>query len=158
MVDASISKKRFLAIVVATVAILIAAATPAYAFYYVHGDEAAESQSKGAMEILCTVDNTANGGSVWTGLIFIPDGGTPADAVREMLMTSESQQGQAALHDYSYQSIEKLIAGGQWTCTVYAAESQKPGTQTERDSSGTQVTDLKSATLQRYDSVVFIAE
>lgn len=159
MVDATISKKHFLAIALATVAVLAVIAAPAYAFYYVHGVDGAVSEgTNGAMEVLCTVDETANGGTVWTGLVFVPVGSTPADVAKEMMQTSESQNGVDALHDYSYDSIEQLVSKGNWTCTVYAAESQAPGTQTERDADGTKVTDLGSTTLQRYDSVVFTAE
>ena len=142
---------------------VFAIAAPAYAFYYVHGnDYGVKEDTNGAMEIVCTVDDSAAGGAARTNLIFIPVNGTPAQCLDQMITSSESQNGLAAIHNYEYapasEYIKDGLSNGTWTCTVYEAAAQAPGTQAEYDGTGTEVTDLDSTVLQRYDSVVFKAK
>ena len=134
--------KRFLAIAVACcVCALIA--VPAYAFYYVHSDEGTQVESKGVYEITCVLDETAQGGSVRSELVIVPEGSTVKDLLNEDVRSSNNQNGLSAIHNY--------LSGKQYTCTVYAAESQKPGTQTTHDGQGTTG---ESTVLNRYDNVV----
>ena len=127
-------------------------AVPAYAFYYVHDEQNVAATGKGAIEIVCTVDETAQGGGVRTALIMVPEGSTAAACLNEGVVSSNSQNGLEAIHDYSVSSLADELSGKQYTCTVYKAESQKPGTQTTYDGSGTEG---ESTALERYDSVVF---
>lgn len=153
------SRKKVVAVVLAVMLAVAAVAAPAYAFYHVHaGDYAVAEDVNGAMEICATVDATALGETVWTGLIFIPASGSPADVLAEMPHSSESQSGLEAIHNYDYISMAEYVAEGTWECRVYPAESQNPGTQTTHDTEGTLVEDLDSYTLQRYDNVVFTAK
>ena len=48
-------------------------------------------------------------------------------------------------------TLADYLAGKQYTATVYAAETQKPGTQTTHDGQGTTGEDTQ---LSRYDNVV----
>lgn len=127
-------------------------AVPAYAFYYVHGEENVAETSKGAIEVLCTVDETAQGGGVRVSLLFVPEGSTAADLLDEGVVSSNSQNGVEAIHSYDVSSLADELSNKQYTCTVYPAESQKPGTQTTYDKSGTTGEDTP---LNRFDSVVF---
>lgn len=142
--------KKVLAIAVACcVCALIAA--PAYAFYYVHSDEGTQVESKGAYEVTCIVDETAQGGSVHSELVFVPEGGTVKELLNEVLRSSESQNGLSAIHNYDVTSLADYLSGKQYTCTTYAAGSQKPGTHTTFDGQGKTGTDT---VLARYDCVV----
>lgn len=164
MVNVEMSRKRFATIFVAVALVVAAiAAVPAYAFYYVQGgDYDVESDAKGAIEVFCTVDSTAQGGTVWTGLIFVPADSTVETALQEALHTAENQQGIIANHDYSFSRVADYIdqTGGTWTFKVYHAESQKPGTHTTQDGQGQTVStsELDSVTLQRFDQVVATLE
>lgn len=162
MVNAAKGSKRLIAICIAVALAAVAIAAPAYAFYYVHGnDYGVQEDVNGAMEILCTLDDSANGNAPLTSLIFIPTNGTPANCLDQMVKSSESHNGLAAIHNYDYASISEYIqdglANGSWKCTVYHAESQTPGTQVTHDGAGETVTDLDAFTLQRYDNVEFTA-
>ena len=66
-------------------------------------------------------------------------------------MSSENQNGIDAIHNYDVTSLKDYLSGKQYTCTVYAAESQKSGTQTTHDGQGTTGEDIQ---LNRYDNVV----
>ena len=66
-------------------------------------------------------------------------------------MSSENQNGLEAIHNYDATSLADYLAGKQYTATVYAAEAQKPGTQTTHDGQGTTGEDTQ---LNRYDNVV----
>lgn len=157
MVTRAACKKRILAIAAAAcLCAALAAAPAAYAFYYVH-DEAHvnESGGTGAIEVSCTVDATAQGQGVWTGLIFVPVGSTAADCASEMLISSANVNGVEALHSYDYATLADYLADKTWTCTVYEAGSQNAGAHATYDAEGTQGDDVA---LERYDSVVFTVE
>lgn len=53
--------KKILAVAVLS-CLCASIAVPAYAFYYVHGEENVAATSKGVIEVTCTVDETAQGG------------------------------------------------------------------------------------------------
>ena len=55
-------------------------AVPAYGFYYVHNDELVATESKGAIEIGCTLDETASNGGVKTGSSWFPKAAPSATA------------------------------------------------------------------------------
>ena len=134
--------KKLLAIAVACCA-CARIAVPAYAFYYVHSDEGVQVESKGVYEVTCVLDETAQGGAIRSELVIVPEGSTVKDLLNEDVMSSENQNGLEAIHNYD--------AGKQYTATVYAAETQKPGTQTTHDGQGTTGDDTQ---LNRYDNVV----
>ena len=160
MVNVAMSRKRFALLIAGLALVVVAvAAIPAYAYYYVHGgDYGVESDVKGAIEVFCTVDTTAQGGTVWSGLIFVPADSTVDVALKEAVHSNEDQNGIVANHDYSTYPDADFIAetGGDWTVKVYHAESQKPGTHATHDGEGETVsmTALDSVTLQRFDQVV----
>lgn len=156
MVNVALSKKRLLAIAVAAAVCALIAAVPAYAFWYVHGNDYGASESEnGVYEVLVTVDGSAQGEGVWAEQVFIPAGGTVSQALEQAVHAdTESQNDVDAIHDYGYTSDGDFIAGSSYTIKVYNAESQNPGTQTTQDSEGTTVSDPDSTTLQRYDNVV----
>ncbi len=142
--------KRVLAIAVACCACALIA-VPAYAFYYVHSDEGTQVESKGVYEITCVLDETAQGGSVRSELVIVPEGSTVKDLLNEDVASSNNQNGLGAIHNYDATSLADYLSGKQYTCTVYAAMSQKPGTQTTHDGQGTTG---ESTVLNRYDNVV----
>lgn len=168
MVNVETGKNRkILAVVVAACLCVFAIAAPAYAFYYVHSnDYDVKEDVNGAMEILCTLDERATGGTAWTGLIFIPANGTPANCLEQMIKASDDYNGVEALHNYDYAAIADVIGSGledgTWTCTVWNADTQSPGTQAEHDADnpGTSVSasELDTYVLQRYDNVEFTAQ
>lgn len=119
--------KKILAVAVLS-CLCASIAVPAYAFYYVHGEENVAATSKGVIEVTCTVDETAQGGGVKTSLIIVPEGSTAAACLDESVVSSNSQNGLAAIHDYSVSSLADELSGKQYTCTVHKADSQKPGT------------------------------
>ena len=92
--------KKILAVAVLS-CLCASIAVPAYAFYYVHGEENVAATSKGVIEVTCTVDETAQGGGVKTSLIIVPEGSTAAACLNESVVSSNSQNGLAAIHDYS---------------------------------------------------------
>lgn len=143
--------KKILAVAVLS-CLCASIAVPAYAFYYVHGEENVAATSKGVIEVTCTVDETAQGGGMKTSLIIVPEGSTAAACLDESVVSSNSQNGLAAIHDYSVSSLADELSGKQYTCTVHKADSQKPGTHTAFDGSGTEG---ESTPLERFDSVVF---
>ena len=122
--------KKILAVAVLS-CLCASIAVPAYAFYYVHGEENVAATSKGVIEVTCTVDETAQGGGVKTSLIIVPEGSTAAACLDESVVSSNSQNGLAAIHDYSVSSLADELSGKQYTCTVHKADSQKPGGRTE---------------------------
>ena len=132
--------KKILAVAVLS-CLCASIAVPAYAFYYVHGEENVAATSKGVIEVTCTVDETAQGGGVKTSLIIVPEGSTAAACLDESVVSSNSQNG-----------LADDLSGKQYTCTVHKADSQKPGTHTAFDGSGTEG---ESTPLERFDSVVF---
>ncbi len=152
-----VSKKRPLALAaIGCVCALVVAAPAAYAFWYVHGDDhVADAGGKGVYEVACTFDASALGEGVTTDVIFVPEGSTAADCLDEMVVSSESQNGLDAIHDYSYTSLSDYLDGKSYTISVYHAEDQKPGTHTTHDVSGTTG---DNTTLERYDNVVITVE
>lgn len=157
MVNVALSKKRLLAIAVAATVCAFVVAVPAYAFWYVHGNDYGVGESEnGVNEVLVTVDASAQNGGVWAEQVFVPAGtGTVSNALEQAVHAStESQNDVEAIHDYGYTSDGDFISGKDYTIKVYPAESQNPGTHTTQDAQGTTVTDPDSTTLQRYDQVV----
>ena len=146
--------KKLLAAAILACLITVLLAVPAYAFFYVHGtDNVDGSDSKGAMEVVCTLDETAVGGTYTTDpWVFIPNGGTVADVLEEAVHSSESQNGLKAIHNYDVQSLKDYLAGKNYTVSVYEAFSQKPGTHTTYDSDGAKADE--STTVNRFDNVV----
>ena len=145
--------KKILAIAVLACLVAALVSVPAFAFYYVHDDEhVSESTAKGAMEVCVTLDAKAIGEGVHTELIFVPDGSTAEACLSEDIVASNNQNGLEAIHSYGYSSLADYLADKDWTCTVHAAASQNPGTQTTYDTDGESGTDIQ---LNRYDSVVF---
>ena len=162
MVNVAISRKRFAVVAIGICLLAALIAVPAYAFYYVHGDYDVDSDVKGAIEVFCTVDTSAQGGTIWSGLLFVPADSTVETALEEALHSSEDHNGIEAIHDHSVSSDAEFIKGegGKWTVKVYHAESQKPGTHTTQDGEGETVamSDLGSVNLQRFDQVVATLE
>lgn len=165
MVNVEMSRKRFVVLCAAVMLVALAITVPAYAFYYVHGDDyGVESDTKGSIEVFCTIDTRALGGTddtEWSGLFFVPADSTPAIALDEAMHMNNSHAGVEGLHDYSFTSFNDFIGqkGGKWTVTVYHAESQKPGTHTTEDdrySEGVELSldELDSINLERFDRVV----
>ena len=145
--------KKILAIAVLACIVAALIAVPAFAFYNVHSEEnTAANNGRGAEEILVTVDASAIGEGTHAGLIFVPEGSTAEACLEEGIISSNSQNGLEAIHSYGYDSLKDYLDGKTWTCTVYNAETQKPGTQTTHDKTGTEGT---STSLNRYDNVVF---
>ena len=83
--------KKILAVAVLS-CLCASIAVPAYAFYYVHGEENVAATSKGVIEVTCTVDETAQGGGVKTSLIIVPEGSTAAACLDESVVSSNSQK------------------------------------------------------------------
>lgn len=125
---ANVRGRKALAVVVLGCLCAASIALPAYAQYHVQGEASAASDSKGVIEVTYTVDETAAGEGVRTGLLIVPEGSTAAVCQDETL------------------------SGTEWTCTVYHADAQKPGTHTTHDASGTEG---ESTPLERFDNVVF---
>ena len=94
--------KKILAVAVLS-CLCASIAVPAYAFYYVHGEENVAATSKGVIEVTCTVDETAQGGGVKTSLIIVPEGSTAAACLDESVVSSNSQNGLAAIHVHGAQ-------------------------------------------------------
>lgn len=159
MVNVAISRKKLVAVAAGVAAAAMLAVVPAYAFYYVHGNAYdAGSSVNGAVEVVVTIDGSARGESSWTQLVCVPASeSTPAAAVEQAIVSSNSQNGVAAIHNYDYRSVRDYVANGTWTCTVYSAADRKAGTHTTQDGSGKVVSDLAGAELQRFDQVVLTA-
>ena len=155
MVNVASKKRHMVLVAIACVCALVAAAPAAYAFWYVHDDEhVAANDGKGVFEVTCTLDATAVGEGVTVDTLFVPEGSTAADALDEMIVSSESQNGLDAIHDYSYSPLD-LSGYGSYTVAVYNAESQQPGTHTTHDTAGASGEDT---VLQRWDNVVITVE
>lgn len=148
--------KKLLAVTVLGCFCAALAVVPAYAFYYVHGDEhTSETDSTGVIEVCSTVDATARGEGVRTEILLVPEGSTAADCLEEAIRSSESQNGIEAIHNYSYSSLGDYLSDKTWTVTVHQAGSQDPGTQVTYDESGSEGQDTP---LERFDSVVFTVQ
>jgi hypothetical protein len=147
-------KKRKLLVIAAIVCVcaLAAVAVPcAYGFYYVHSDEGTKASGQGACEVTCVLDETARGGSVRSELVFVPAGSTVKELLNEDIVSSNSQNGLSAIHNYDSTSLKDYLSDKHYECTVYAADSQKPGTHTTCDGEGKTG---DSTQLSRYDHVV----
>ena len=150
---AASKKKRLFAIALAVCLCAALVAAPAYAFWYVHGEEhVADTSDTGVIEILYTVDATAIGGGVTAGQTFVHQNSTAADLLEEVILSSESQNGLEAIHDYGYSSLAEYLADQSYEVTVYSADSQEAGTHTTYDGDALTGEDVA---LERYDSVVF---
>ena len=148
--------KKFSAKKIALVAVLacICAAVAivlAYAYYYAHNEEHVEASNQGVMEVVCTLDETAVGGGIHTGIVFVAEGATAKDAIAEAVISPLAANEPSAIKDHSAQATSEYLTGKTYTVNVYDAASQKPGTQTTNDvaSKGGE-----STTLNRYDRVV----
>lgn len=142
--------KKLLAIAVACCACALIA-VPAYAFYYVHSDEGTQVESKGVYEVTCVLDETAQGGAVRSKLVFVPEGSTVKDLLNEDIVSSNSQNGLEAIHNYDFTSMADYLAGKSYTVQVYSVDDQKPGTHTTHDGQGKTGEDTQ---LERYSNVV----
>ena len=144
--------KKTFAIAMAVVVALCLLAIPAYGFYYTHNGDALAEEGQGTFEVFCVVDETEAGGGITSSLIFVPAGSTADAVLDEAVMSSESQNGLEAIHDYSTVSLRDYLDGKDYTCDVYAAGAQQPGTHTTYDSPSIGGED---AQLERYSNVVF---
>lgn len=151
MTQINVSKKSLLAVVAVALVGALFVVGQAFAMYYVHSDAQVAKEGMGAMEVLATLDESATGGAVRTELVFIHEGASADDVLDEMLISSESQQGVEAIHNYDTQSVRDYLQSKAYTVEVHDAASQKPGTQTTYDTSSKG--DAKT-TLNRYDNVV----
>jgi hypothetical protein len=148
--------KRILAIAALACLCATLVAVPANALYYVHGEEGtAQTGSTGVIEVCCTIDATAIDEGVRTALLVLPADSTAAACLDGAIRSGNSQNGLEAIHDYGYTGLGDYLSGKTWTCSVYGAASQGPGTQTAYDTDGTLGQDIP---LSRYDSVVFTVE
>ncbi len=138
---------------VAAVAILACAliVAPAYGFYYVHDEQVASSDAEGVIMVPVTVDQTAVNGGVKAGVVVVPDGSNASDVIQECAVSSEDANSVEAVHDHSTSSLADTLSGRQYTCTVYKAESQNPGTQSTLDGNGTTGNDT---VLENWDHLV----
>lgn len=145
--------KKFLAVCLAACFAVALAAVPSYALYYVHDEDNTNGASgQGAVEICLTVNLKAVGGDNTTDVMFIPNGGTVADVLKEGILSSESHNGLKAIHNYDVQHLDEYLAKHKYTVAVYDAASQNPGTQTVYDNDP--VSTSEDYALNRYDSVV----
>ena len=143
--------RRFLIIAIACCVCALIAVPCAWAFYHVHSDEGAQTQSQGVYEVTCVLDETAQGGGVRSELVIVPECSTVKDLLNEDIRSSNSQNGISAIHNYDVSSLAEYLSGKNYTCTVYAADTQKPGTHTTHDGAGKTG---DSTQLSRYDNVV----
>ena len=150
MVNRVLGKKFLIAAVACCICALIAVPC-AWAFYHVHTEEGANTASKGVYEVTCVLDETSQGGGVRSELVIVPEGSTVQELLNEDIRSSNSQNGISAIHNYDVSSLAEYLSGKNYTCTVYGAETQKPGTHTTHDGDGKTGTDIK---LSRYDNVV----
>lgn len=156
MVNVAKKGKRRLIICIACAAVcaLLIAPTAANAFWYVHTEDNTEnSTSMGVIEVLVTLDSTAQGGDVHVEEIFVPSDATVADALEEAIVASNDQNGLDAIHSYEYESFADYLADEDYTIEVYHADTQEAGTHTTYDTEATG-TDV-DVVLERFDSVVF---
>lgn len=148
-------KQKVVAGVVAVAAVAAIAVPVASAQFYVKGDSSDNSTGLGALAVHVTLDQSADNGPVYTKWVYIPNGGTVADVLDQTIISSNSQEGLKAIHNYDYKNLEDVVTADKYETTVYNAETQNPGTHTTHDTDGTKVTDYSSQTLQRFDNVVF---
>lgn len=150
-------KRRIVAIciVCAVACALLVAPTVANAFWYVHSDDNVEnSTAKGAIEVLVTIDATAQGGGTYCEEAFVPSDGTVGDLLDEIIHSDENYEDVDALHDYEVISLGDYLADSEYTITVYNnGEDQEAGTHTTYDSEGTEADE--STQLERFNTVVF---
>lgn len=150
MANATWGRKLLAVAVLSCLCTLIAA--PAYAFNYVHGEKNLAESNKGVIGVVCTVDETAQGGGVRSSFLIVPDGSTAAACLDEGVTSNNSLNDLAAIGDYSVSSLTDYLSTKQYVCAVYKAASQTPGTQTTCEGSGTAGIDVS---LERFDNVVF---
>lgn len=147
-------KKITAAVVVSCICAALACA-PAYGYYYAHNEEHVNAASKGVNEIVYTLDETAVGGGVHTGIVFVADGATAQDAIDEAALSSTAANNPEAIKNHTAQSTSEYLNGKNYTVNVYEAASQKPGTQTTNDAKSL---GGASTTLNRFDRVVITVE
>ena len=148
MTNAAFGKKT---LAIAVMASLCAAliAVPAYGFYHVHDDGVSDgSQGLGAYEVFMVVDETAVGGDVHSDLMFVPAGSTADVVLDEGIISSESQAGLDAIHNYDVQSVAESLAAKDAE-GAYAATSQNVSEAYTAASKGD-----GSTVVDRYDNVV----
>ena len=163
MTNAAFGKKT---LAIAVMASLCAAliAVPAYGFYHVHNEDAGNADGQGVIEVVCTVDETAQGGTIRTDLMFLPEGSTADAVLAEAVVSSENQTGLDAIHNYDVTTLGDYLQGKNYTYTVavyptgevqaykdaegaYAATSQNVSEAYTAKGDGSTVVD-------RYDNVV----
>lgn len=115
--------KKILAVAVLS-CLCASIAVPAYAFYYVHGEENVAATSKGVIEVTCTVDETAQGGGVKTSLIIVPEGSTAAGLPgRERGFQQQSER------PCGHSRLQRLQLGGRavrQAVHVHGAQGRQP--------------------------------
>lgn len=153
MANVAKGKRKLLAVAVATCVVAALVAVPAYAMFHVHTEGHTQgSTAQGAMEVCLTVNLEAVGGANTADMMFIPNGGTVADVLEEGILSSENQNGLDAIHNYDVTSVKDYLANHEYTIAVYAAGSQKEGTQTTHDTES--LSSSEDYVLSRYDNVV----
>lgn len=153
--------KKHLAIAVMACLCLALIAFPAYGFYYVHDEGVSDEHSgKGVYEIFCVVDETAVGGPVTSSLMFVPEGSTAADVLDEAIVSSESQNGLEAIHNYDVTSVAEDLAGVSYTVAVYGTGDSQPVDKYDAASTNVKAGYAanpkgdENTVLDRYDNVV----
>ena len=152
MTKVSLFKKVAIVVIVSCIC-AACACIPAYAYYYTHTQEHVEASNKGVIEVVCTLDESAVGGGVHTGIVFVAEGATAADAIDEAVVGSVAANNPEAIKNHSAESVRAYLADKTYTVGVYDAATQKPGTQTTYDS---QSVGGESIKLDRFDNVVVV--
>ena len=98
------SAKRIALVVVLACLCAVAAIVPAYAYYYAHNEEHVNASNKGVMEVVCTLDETAVGGGIHTGIVFVAEGATAQDAIDEAVISPLAANEPSAIKDYTAQA------------------------------------------------------
>ncbi len=150
MTNVKLGKKTLAAAFLACLCAALLTST-AYGFYHVHNEDAGNADGQGVIEVVCTVDETAQGGSVRTDLMFLPEGSTADAVLAEAVVSSENQTGLDAIHNYDVTTLGDYLQGKNYTIAVYDPADQAAGAHTTYD--GASKGD-GSTTLDRFYSVV----
>ena len=144
------------AIVVCACLVLAVTAGIASGFSYVHTETEQEGSTSGTYHIITTVDRSAIGGDVTTGLVMIPASDPTVTAVlNEGTTTDESRvtTDEDTFYDYETTPLADDLAGSTYTIDVYEAGAEDiyedEGTFYESDPIG----DETYETLADYDTV-----
>lgn len=145
------SFKKFAAVVIVSCICAALVSVPAYGYYYAHDEGHVNAESKGVSEVICTLDETAVGGGIHTGIVFLAEGATSEDALAESVINSLAANEPDAIKNHTAQPLSEYLNGKSYTVSVYEAASQKLGTHTTNDA---QSIGNETVTLNRYDRVV----